>query len=71
MLPIKVPRKPRKWHNCNNKTVVEISYGEPTEEAYKLYEEGKLVLGGCIILVGESPDWQCVQCKTKYIKIQL
>lgn len=70
MNPIQVHRKPRKCRNCNNTTVVKISYGNPTEWVMQMAEEGKLVLGGCIILEN-SPDWQCVQCKTKYIKIQL
>ena len=68
MKPIQVSRKPTKCQNCKNKTVVEILYGDPTEEAYQLSEEGKLILGGCVIL-DDSPDWQCLQCKTKYVKI--
>ena len=67
MLPIKVLRKPRKCQNCNNKTVVEISYGDPTEWVMQMAEEGKLVLGGCIIS-NLSPQWQCAQCDTQYIK---
>lgn len=39
------------------------AYSHSTEEAYQLSEEGKLILDGCVIL-GNTPDWECVQCKT-------
>lgn len=68
MNPIQVSHKPTQCQTCYQTTVVEIVYGDPTEEAYQLSEEDKLVLGGCVIL-GNSPDWECVQCKTRYSKI--
>ena len=44
MKPIKVPRKPKKFHKCGKTTVVKILYGMPTEEAFKLLEQEKLVI---------------------------
>ena len=68
MKPTKVSHKPTQCQICHHTTVVEIVYGDPTAETYQLSEEGKLVLGGCVIL-DNSPDWECVQCKTRYRKI--
>ena len=67
MKPIKVPRKPNKCHKCGKTTVVKILYGMPTEEAFKLLEQEKLVIGGCCI-TEKSPDWACSNCKTEYFK---
>ena len=44
MNPIKVTSKPRKCHKCGKTTVVKILYGMPTEEAFKLLEQEKLVI---------------------------
>ena len=67
MKPIKVTRKPRKCQKCGKTTVVKILYGEPTEEAWELPEQGKLVLCGCCI-TEKSPLWACSNCKTEYFK---
>ena len=44
MNPIKVTSKPKKCHKCGKTTVVKILYGMPTEEAFKLLEQEKLVI---------------------------
>ena len=67
MNSIKVSRKPRKCHKCGKTTVVKILYGMLTEEAFKLLEQEKLVIGGCCI-TEKSPDWACTHCKTEYKK---
>ena len=36
-------------------------YGLPTHEAFVDAEEGKIVLGGCVIS-NESPRWHCPNC---------
>jgi len=69
MKPIKVPRKPRKCPKCGKTTVVKILYGMPTEEALRLLEQEKLVIGGCCI-TEKSPDWACTNCKVEYIKVK-
>jgi len=46
---------------------VKILYGMPTEEAFKLLEQEKLVIGGCCI-TEKSPDWACTHCKIEYKK---
>jgi len=66
--PNEVSHKPTKCQICDNQTVVEIVYGDSTEEAWQLSADGKLVLGACVIL-GNSPDWEFVQYKTRYSKM--
>ena len=62
-----VLRKPRKCPQCGGK-VVRILYGEPTPEAFEAAERGEFVLGGC--LVNElSPDWECLGCRHRFIRI--
>lgn len=39
------------------------------EHVMQQADEGKLVLGGCIS-TDQSPQWQCTQCGTQYIKPQ-
>lgn len=67
MKPIKVPRKPIKCHKCGKTTVVKILYGMPSPESWELYENGKLIIGGCCI-TQDSPEWACINCKTEYKK---
>jgi len=45
--------------------VIEIMYGLPTPEAFKEAEEGKIMLGGCVIESG-APDWFCGSCKHEW-----
>ena len=54
---------------CGKTTVVKILYGMPTEEALRLLEQEKLVIGGCCI-TEKSPDWACTNCKVEYIKVK-
>ena len=69
MNPIKVTFKPRKCQKCGKTTVVKILYGMPTEEALRLLEQEKLVIGGCCI-TEKSPDWACTNFKVEYIKVK-
>ena len=69
MKPIKVTFKPRKCQKCGKTTVVKILYGMPAEEALRLLEQEKLVIGGCCI-TEKSPDWACTNCKVEYIKVK-
>jgi len=46
---------------CGAKDQKEIMYGLPTHEAFVDAEEGKIVLGGCVIS-NESPRWHCPNC---------
>lgn len=64
---LEAKKKPEKCNVCGG-NVVRILYGEPTEEAFKLADEKKLVLGGCIILEGDHPVWECVNCGQQYFK---
>lgn len=44
-----------KCPKCGSSNVCEILYGMPTGEAYKLAEQGKMILGGCDIIIDDLP----------------
>jgi len=50
--------------NCNSPLFAEILYGMPDydNDLEQAIEEGKIVLGGCIIS-DNDPDYQCLVCK--------
>ena len=49
-------------HNCSSAdSVVPIVYGYPHGETMKKYNEGKLILGGCMQEIG-APKWYCKKC---------
>ena len=49
-------------HNCSSADfVVPIVYGYPHDETMKEYNEGKLILGGCVQKIG-APKWYCKKC---------
>ena len=49
-------------HNCSSADfVVPIVYGYPHDETMKKYNEGKLILGGCVKKIG-APKWYCKKC---------
>jgi hypothetical protein len=51
---------------CNsNKEVIPILYGMPTGEAFKESEEGKLLIGGCVIS-DNDPQYYCKRCKNRF-----
>ena len=49
------------------KNVRYIIYGLPGEEAFKLVENKKAILGGCMI-TGNNPKYYCSKCKKSYYK---
>ena len=53
-------RRPR-CPKCDSAKTVPIVYGMPSYEAFKKQEEGRLVLGGCVI-EDDSPDRHCKKC---------
>ena len=49
-------------HNCSSADfVVPIVYGYPHDETMKKYNEGKLILGGCVQKI-DAPKWYCKKC---------
>lgn len=52
---------------CKNKRIAEIQYGlimpELVEEQIK---SGEIVLGGCTIIEGQSPRWECNNCHYRW-----
>jgi hypothetical protein len=55
---------------CRSPTVARIQYGLPmfTAELEKNLEEGRVVLGGCVIF-GDDPEWQCKACGHQWGRI--
>ena len=55
---------------CGGK-IVEILYGEPTEELFNAAERGEVILGGCCIAFDEKgnqidPQHGCVDCDERF-----
>ena len=49
-------------HNCSSADfVVPIVYGYPHDETMKEYNEGKIILGGCVQETG-APKFYCKKC---------
>ena len=68
---IPVKRKPIKCPKCSHRPVAEILYGEPffSMEMEQKITDGKLVLGGCCIVIGEEQaKWHCTNCETDFCK---
>lgn len=64
--PFEVKRKPRKCPCCGGK-VVPIIYGYPSPDARDAAMRGEIVLGGCVVDIGD-PDWMCVDCGASFRK---
>jgi hypothetical protein len=63
----------KKCPKCNGANIVPIAYGEPTYETCLESEEGKCVLGGCLIEVDEDgknimDQYHCIDCGYEYNK---
>lgn len=59
-------KKPKICPECGQKDeVVPIAYGLPGEKMIKDVEDGKIVLGGCVIEDGQ-PRWFCKRDKYSF-----
>ena len=50
---------------CKSKKVISIVYGYPSAEMWKLSEEGKIEIGGCIVR-NNNPNYFCKGCGNKF-----
>ena len=50
---------------CKSKKVILIAYGYPSVEMWKLSEEEKIELGGCIVR-DNNPNYLCKDCGNKF-----
>lgn len=59
----RMKRKPKICSHCGSRRIANIRYGYPdfSDEERRLVDEGKIVLGGCVV-TGDGPKWQCVDC---------
>ena len=63
MMKIKFRKKEIPCPKCGSVHTVPILYGLLTEEAIKEVEEGKAVMGGCMISISnDSPRRKCLDC---------
>ena len=59
--------RPRICPNCKSSNAVPIVYGLPGWELAKEQEQGKVVLGGCVVMGdGSDPQWACKSCGTQW-----
>ena len=62
-------RKLKKCPKCGASRIANILYGLPalSEKLNKKLEEGKVVLGGCIIS-DDDPSWCCTECESVFFR---
>ena len=51
---------------CASDQMVPIVYGLPDVHLLRRAEHEEVILGGCTVTVGESPDWACKGCGHQY-----
>jgi len=53
--------------SCNNKNIATIFWGYPSDmsEFEKEIDEGKIVLGGCLV-TDHDPKWECNSCHHRW-----
>jgi len=65
VLNMKDFRKPNMCPECSGVDIRFIVRGVPSEEAMKMVENSKAVLGGCF--VNENmPMWRCMSCENEF-----
>lgn len=63
----------KKCPKCNGANIIPIEYGDPAYETIMKSEEGKCILGGCLIAVDENgknimDQYHCTDCGYEYNK---
>lgn len=61
--------KHRTCANCGGRAVP-IVYGMVGIDAFEAAERGEAELGGCVIIVDESPAWKCTICGFEFGQLQ-
>jgi hypothetical protein len=51
---------------CGSTRVIPIRYGYPGDKMLKLSKEGKIKLGGCVV-VDDNPNLCCVKCENEWL----
>lgn len=51
---------------CGKRKGVPLAYGFPGEEGFKSAERGEIVLGGCVLGMGEPLDTACTACEFQW-----
>jgi hypothetical protein len=62
--------KTRTCAACGGRAVP-IVYGMPMYHVFEAAERGEVVLGGCEIIVGETPAWRCLACTREFGQVRL
>ncbi len=56
-----------KCPKCKSEHVAPIMYGYPMFEAFEAAERGEIILGGCVVEMG-NPDYGCLDCEFRWSK---
>lgn len=54
-----------KCPNCGSKKTLKIIYGMPTHDTFLKAEEGKIKLGGCLVM-DSNPEYYCSECNFEW-----
>ena len=54
---------------CHSKRVANILFGLPTSEVMQQVEQGKVVLGGCMVQI-DGPEYECLDCQYQWNRQQ-
>jgi hypothetical protein len=55
----------RNCPQCKSGDPLPIVYGYPGAEAAEAADQGKILLGGCVIS-DDDPHWQCAVCRHRW-----
>jgi len=47
---------------CGSTDVIPIVYGMPDFDLAEAEQRGEVILGGCIVILGEDPQGRCRRC---------
>lgn len=56
---------------CTSADMVPIVYGLPDDPLIEKAQRGEVILGGCTVLLGQSPDWSCNSCGHQFADEQI
>jgi len=72
-MTIQVSRKPVKRPVCCSRKIASYFYGMPifSEKLQKELKDGKIVPGGCCVILPFNPKWVCLACQTDFTRIRI
>lgn len=58
----------KKCTNCGSMKTLKIIYGMPTHDTFLKAEEGKIKLGGCLVM-DNNPEYYCSDCNFEWNRV--